>query len=82
MTEQFKDEIKAYAHPLFYNSTGSTEAYKLCVRHLSAAMSAGLARLEDGYMYPKEVLHLVDLENEKIVVTNEPVKLIKLEELA
>jgi len=82
MTEQFKDEIKAYAHPLFYNSTGSTEAYKLCVRHLSAAMSAGLARLEGGYMYPKEVLHLVDLENEKIVVTKEPVKLIKLEELA
>jgi len=82
MTEQFKDEIKAYAHPLFYNSTGSTEAYKLCVRHLSAAMSAGLARLEGGYMYPKELLHLVDLENEKIVKTKEPIKLIKLEELA
>jgi len=82
MTEQFKDEIKAYAHPLFYNSTGSTEAYKLCVRHLSAAMSAGLATLESGYMHPKEVLHLVDLENEKIVVIKEPVKLIKLEELA
>jgi len=82
MTEQFKDEIKAYAHPLFYNSTGSTEAYKLCVRHLSAAMSAGLARLEGGYMYPKELLHLVDLENEKIVVKKEPIKLIKLEELA
>ena len=82
MTEQFKDEIKAYAHPLFYNSTGSTEAYKLCVRHLSSAMSAGLATLESGYMYPKEVLHLVDLENEKIVETKEPIKLIKLEELA
>jgi len=73
MTEQFKDEIKAYAHPLFYNSTGSTEAYKLCVRHLSAAMSVGLATLESGYMYPKELLHLVDLENEQIIVTKEPV---------
>jgi len=82
MTEQFKDEIKAYAHPLFYNSTGSTEAYKLCIRHLFAAMSAGLARLEGGYMYPKEVLHLVDLEKEQIIVTKEPIKLIKLEELA
>jgi len=82
MTEQFKDEIKAYAHPLFYNSTGSTEAYKLCIRHLSAAMSAGSATLESGYMYPKEALHLVDLENEQIIVTKEPVKLIKLEELA
>jgi len=82
MTEQFKEKIRAYAHPLFYNSTGSTDAYKLCVRHLSAAMSAGLATLESGYMYPKEVLHLVDLENEKIVETKEPVKLIKLEELA
>jgi len=82
MTEQFKDEIKAYAYPLFYNSTGSTEAYKLCVRHLSASMSEGLATLQSGYMHPKEILHLVDLENEKIIVTKEPVKLIKLEELA
>jgi len=42
MTEEFKEKIKAYEHPLFYNSTGSPEAYKLCVRHLFAAMSAGL----------------------------------------
>jgi len=82
MTEAFKEKIKAYEHPLFYNSTGSSEAYKLCVRHLFAAMSAGLATLENGYMYPKEVLHLVDLENEQIIVTKEPIKLIKLEELA
>ena len=81
MTEKFKEEIKTYPHPLFYNSTGSTEAYKLCIRHLSAAMSAGLATLQSGYMYPKEVLHLVDLENEKILPTKEKVKLIKLEVL-
>ena len=81
MTEKFKEEIKAYSHPLFYNSTGSTVAYKLYIRHLSAAMSAGFATLEKGYMYPKEVLHLVDLENEKIVRIEEKIKLIKLEVL-
>ena len=82
MTEQFKDEIKAYPHPLFYNSTGSTEAYKLYIRHLSAAMSAGVATLQSGYMHPKEVLHLVDLENEKILLIEERIKLIKLEVLS
>ena len=79
MTEKFKEEIKAYPHPLFYNSTGSTVAYKLYIRHLSGAMSAGLATLQSGYMHPKEMLHLVDLENEQILPTEEKVKLIKLE---
>lgn len=79
MTEKFKEEIKAYPHPLFYNSEGSTEAYKLCIRHLSSAMSAGIATLQNGYMYPKEVLHLVDLENEKIVMVKESIKLVRLE---
>ena len=81
MTEKFKKEIKDYPHPLFYNSTGSTEAYKLCIRHLSSAMSVGVATLKSGYMHPKEVLHLVDLENEKILRIEEKIKLIKLEVL-
>ena len=81
MTEKFKEEIKAYPHPLFYNSTGSTVAYKLYIRHLSAAMSAGVAVLKGGYMHPKEVLHVVDLENEKILRIEDKIKLIKLEVL-
>lgn len=82
MTEKFKEEILACKYPLFYNSTGSTVAYKLCIRHLSSAMSAGFAILKNGYMYPKESLYLVDLENEKILQIDEKIKLIKLEVLA
>ena len=82
MTDKFKEEILAYEYPLFYNSTGSTQAYKLCVRHLSSAMSAGIGILKNGYMYPKETLHLVDLDNEKILQIDEKIKLIKLEVLA
>lgn len=79
MTDTFKSLIQAYEEPLFYNSTGSTDAYKLCVRHLSSAMSAGLAKLSNGYMLPNDVLHLIDLENENIVIIRDKVKLIKLE---
>ena len=79
MTEKFKEEIRAYEYPLFYNSTGSTEAYKLCVRHLSSAMSTGVAILKNGYMHPKKTLHLVDLEYEKILRIEEKIKLIALE---
>jgi hypothetical protein len=81
MTDSFKSLIKAYEEPLFYNSTGSTDAYKLCIRHLSAAMSAGLAKLSNGYMFPNDVLHIVDLENENIMLVRDEVKLIKLEVL-
>ena len=81
MTNNFKSQIQAYSEPLFYNSTGSTDAYKLCIRHLSSAMSAGVAKLSNGYMLPTEVLHIVDLENEKILKVKDKIKLIKLEVL-
>ena len=81
MTDNFKSRIEAYEEPLFYNSTGSTDAYKLCIRHLSSAMSAGLAKLSNGYMLPKDVLHIVDLDSECIEVIAHKVKLIKLEVL-
>ncbi|CAA6818037.1 MAG: Unknown protein [uncultured Sulfurovum sp.] len=79
MTNNFKSRIKSYREPLFYNSRGSTDAYKLCVRHLSCAMSAGFAKLSNGYMIPNDVLHLVDLENEKILIISDEIKLIELE---
>jgi len=78
MTEEFKNLIKNYNHPLFYNSEGSTIAYKLCIRHLSAASSSGLAYVASGYVYPKDILHIVDLENEKIELVSDEIKLIKL----
>jgi len=79
MTDNFRTIIRAYEEPLFYNSTGSTDAYKLCIRHLSSAMSAGKAKLSNGYMLPNDVLHIVNLENEKIDVITTKVKLIPLE---
>ena len=78
MTEAFKEKIKNFKEPLFYNTEGSTEAYKLYIRHLSAAMGAGIARLENGYMTPHDVLYLVDLQNEIIEEVSERVKVVDL----
>ena len=81
MTKEFKEKLKSNPNNLFYNSTGSTVAYKLCIRHLSAAMSAGCATLQNGYMYPKDVLYVVDIDNECIDEVTDRIKLIKLEVL-
>lgn len=81
MNETFKQTVKTYPHPLFYNTTGSPTAYKLCIRHLSAAPSAGLAKLNQGYIYPKEAIHLVNLETEKIEIITDKIQLIKLRSL-
>ena len=81
MSEEFIHTIRNYSHPLFYNSEGSTVAYKLCIRHLSAAPSAGLAFESSGYLYPKEKLHIVDLENETIKVIGDEIKLIKMKNI-
>lgn len=81
MTEEFKSRVRAYDEPLFYNSKGSPQAYKLCIRHLSAALNAGLAELSRGYMIPKDVLYIVNLEEESIEAVSSPIKLIKLESL-
>ena len=78
MTEKFKEIIKNYPEPLFYNLTGSTVAYKLCIRHLSASVSAGLASMASGYIYPHDVLHIVDIEKETITTVKSEIKLVKL----
>jgi hypothetical protein len=78
MTEAFKQEIESYSEPLFYNTTGSPVAYKLCIRHLSASVSAGLASMASGFVYPHDTLHIVDLENEKIELVKSEIKLTKL----
>ena len=82
MTEKFKEIIQNYDKQLFYNTDGSTEAYKLCIRHISSAMSAGVAKLENGYMVPYDVLYLVDLEKEKIEEVTVKVKVINLKFLS
>lgn len=81
MKDDFIEEVKSHTEPLFYNSEGSTEAYKLCIRHLSAAMSAGVAKLSNGYMIPNDVLHIVNLEKQTIEIVSDKVKVITLESL-
>ena len=78
VSEDFKEIIKNYPHPLFYNTTGSPIAYKLAIRHLSASVSAGFASMASGYIYPHDELYIVDLDEEKIEVVSDEVRLVKL----
>jgi len=79
MSPAFQEQIQNFPHPLFYNSSGSPTAYKLGIRHLSAAPSAGVARRVGNSIYPNDVIYLVDLETQKIERVKERVKLIRLQ---
>ena len=81
MTEKFEKIITSYPYPLFYNTTGSPIAYKLSIRHLSASISAGLASYASGFIYPDDVLHIVNLDEEKIEAIKDEIKLVKLKGL-
>ena len=81
MTEKFKQKIKNYPYPLFYNSTGSPIAYKLCIRHLSACVDDGLGYKYADTIYPYTTLHIVNLDEEKIDVIDDKVQLKKLKVL-
>ena len=78
MRESFKEKLKNYPHPLFYNTSGSPIAYKLAIRHLSASPSAGLASIASGFIYPDDALHIVNFDEEKIEVVQDEIKLINL----
>ena len=81
MNDSFKEEIRAYPYPLFYNTSGTPLAYKLSVRHLGASVTAGLASTASGFIYPHNELHLVNFDEEKIEVITERIKLIELKSL-
>jgi len=81
MTKAFKEKIKNYPHPLFYNGTGNPKAYKLAIPHLSYALQKKLAFMGGEFLYPKEPLHIVDLEQERITVITEKIELIKIKQL-
>jgi len=82
MRESFIFKVKTYTEPLFYNSEGSKVAYQLCIRHLSASVGAGLATISNGYVFPSDRLHLVDLDKESIEIITRPIKLVNLKTLA
>lgn len=76
-----KDKIQQLLNEnkhLYYNTEGSTTAYKLGLKHLSAAPMCNEAILIDGMIVPNEKIFLVDLELEEIIETEDRIKLIKL----
>ena len=81
MTEKFKQQLKDYPHPLFYNTTGSPTAYKLSIRHLSACVGERLAYQYGETIYPYTELHIANLDEEKIDVIHDKIKLQKLKVL-
>jgi len=53
---------------LFYNSSGSKQAYQLNIKHLSAAEFLGFVdTLPNKDLRAKKSFYLVDLENEEIL---------------
>ena len=82
MTQKFIETIKNYKEPLFYNTKGSPEAYKLAIRHLSASSSCALSYLSSQYIYPIESLCIVDLEKETINRVSDKIVLIPLKVLS
>ena len=81
MKRDFFEQIKSYPHPLYYNSSGNPTAYKLGVKHILASVNDGLAIKAGKYLYPKDELHIVNFDNEKIEVIKDKVKYIELESL-
>jgi len=81
MNETFQKRVKNYPYPLFYNTQGSTKAYKLAIRHLSASSFCGLSYVAGEYIYPIESLHIVDLEKETIEIIKDKIVLVSLKVL-
>ena len=75
------EQIKNYPHPLYYNTSGNPTAYKLGIKHILASVNDGLAIKAGEYLYPKDELHIVDFENEEILVVKDKIKYISLESL-
>ena len=76
-SKKIKENIDNDIH-LFYNGTGNPEAFKLCVKHISAAPAFSLAVETNGFIHPFDTLFIVDFENETIFETENPIKKIPL----
>lgn len=81
MTKTFRDKLiklRDTDTDLFYNSSGSPEAYKLNIKHLSAAPSFGYAILQSKKIVPIKIILLVDFEKEEIIELNNSIELIPI----
>ncbi len=81
MNKDFKKQITEHKEQLYYNSSGNVEAFRLGVRHLSAAIRDGNAFMVGGFVYPKQRLYIVDFKREIIEVVEDKIKLIELKVL-
>jgi len=81
MNKDFKKQIVEHKEQLYYNSSGNVEAFRLGVRHLSAAIRDGNAFMVGGFVYPKQRLYIVDFKREIIEVVEDKIKLIELKVL-
>ncbi len=54
--------------PLFYNTSGSIEAYKSGVKHLSSALFLGYGHTHQGVLYVDQDFTLVDFNNQKFTL--------------
>jgi len=69
MTNEFKEiiiKMRESGLDLFYNSEGNTEAYKLNVKHISAAKMFGYGTIMLNNFESNKLITLVDFENETI----------------
>ena len=81
ISKKFKNEIKEFKKDLFYNEEGNTDAYRLCVRHLSYAPTMGLGIILNKNFIPTNEIYLVDFKKEIIYELEDKIKLIQLTEL-
>ena len=87
MTKEFKEKIiklRDEDKDMFYTTSGNIEAYKLCVKHISAAPMFGYGLIGgiNDFIIHKPIL-IVDFEEETIteiddqIIPYTPVKTIK-----
>lgn len=81
ISDKFKKEILEHKKMLFYNSSGNTEAYKLCIKHISAAPYFKKGFKVDNDFIPYEGVYLVNFEKEEINYIEDRIKMIKIKEL-
>jgi hypothetical protein len=81
----FLDKIKDLTtnNDIFYNSTWNGEAYKLCIKHLSAAQSFNYWNIIQWHLLVKKEFYLANFESKIIKKINpwEKIKIIKIQEL-
>jgi len=78
ISEKFEKEIKNFKEDLFYNSSGNKNAYKLFVRHISYAPAMGIGIKIGDFFIPTKDVNIVDFENEKIIQTEDKIKIIPI----